>query len=305
MIKNIVETIQLTKMYKKKCSVTELNLKIPEGSIYGFLGPNGAGKTTTIRMILGLIKPTEGEIKIFEKKLIGNRDFILGQTGSLVESPSYYGHLTGYKNLEILTTMLGLPKSRIDEKLKLVGLETEKNKLVKNYSLGMKQRLGIAAALINNPKLLILDEPTNGLDPSGIQEIRNLIKELSQKSGITILISSHLLSEVNQIATHVGIINNGQLIYQDTLTNLQRQGESKLHIELSKAKEAFLYLKECHLNADLVSEEKIVLDSISKNKTAEIIEQLVFNKHSIYSVTEVRKSLEDLFLTLTQKGDLL
>lgn len=301
MIKNIIETTQLTKMYKKKSSVNQINLKVIEGSIYGFLGPNGAGKTTTIRMLLGLIKPSEGDIEVFGKKLRRHRDSILSQVGSLVESPSYYGHLTGYKNLEILTTMLGLPKSRIDEKLKLVGLEQQRDKLVKNYSLGMKQRLGIAAALINNPKLLILDEPTNGLDPSGIQEIRNLIKELPKKHGITVLISSHLLSEVNQIATHVGIINNGQLIYQDTLNNLHRYGDSKIHIELSDARKACEFLS----GAELVNEEKIVFDSMNRGQTAQIIEQLVYKKHSIYTVKEVRKSLEDIFLSLTEKGDLL
>lgn len=305
MVKNIIETNQLTKSYKKSYSVNQLNLKVLEGSIYGFLGPNGAGKTTTIRMLLGLTKPTHGNIKIFGKNLVGNRESILGQIGSLVEAPSYYGHLSGYRNLEILTTMLNLPKSSIDEKLKLVGLENDKDKLVKNYSLGMKQRLGIAAALINNPKLLILDEPTNGLDPSGIQEIRNLIKEMPKKYGITVLVSSHLLSEVNQLATHVGIIDKGQLIYQDTLANLQHYGEPKLHIELSEARKACHFLKKYNWDADLVSEEKIALNFVSRVQTAQILEQLIYKKHAIYTVNEVRKSLEDIFLTLTEKENSL
>ncbi|WP_141522309.1 ABC transporter ATP-binding protein, partial [Bacillus pseudomycoides] len=188
----IVETEDLTKTYGAVNSVNQLQMQVGKGEIYGFLGPNGAGKTTTIRMLLGLIKPTTGNIKVFNRDLKTNRIDILREVGSLVESPSYYGHLTGHENLEVIRQMLQVPKKNIDEVLRIVRLEKQKDKLVKQYSLGMKQRLGIAMALLGNPKLLILDEPTNGLDPAGIQEIRELIKQLPKQYDMTVVISSHL-----------------------------------------------------------------------------------------------------------------
>lgn len=219
----IVETEDLTKAYGAVNSVSQLQMKVGKGEIYGFLGPNGAGKTTTIRMLLGLIKPTTGNIKVFNRDLKTNRIDILREVGSLVESPSYYGHLTGHENLEVIRQMLQVPKKNIDEVLRIVRLEKQKDKLVKQYSLGMKQRLGIAMALLGNPKLLILDEPTNGLDPAGIQEIRELIKQLPKQYDMTVVISSHLLNEMDQIATQVGIINSGQLIFQDKIEVLRKK----------------------------------------------------------------------------------
>lgn len=212
----IVVTHDLTKKYKKHTSVDGLNLRIRRGEIYGFLGPNGAGKTTTIRMLLGLVKPTKGNIEIFGQNLNKNRLQILQRIGSLVESPTYYGNLTGYENLEAVRRLRGLPEQRVNEVLETVRLSKVANRLTKEYSLGMKQRLGIAVALLSSPDLLILDEPTNGLDPSGIQEIRELIKELP-KSGMSVIVSSHLLSEIDQMATQVGIINNGRMIFQTRL----------------------------------------------------------------------------------------
>lgn len=219
----IVETEDLTKTYGAVNSVNQLQMQVGKGEIYGFLGPNGAGKTTTIRMLLGLIKPTTGNIKVFNRDLKTNRIDILREVGSLVESPSYYGHLTGHENLEVIRQMLQVPKKNIDEVLRIVRLEKQKDKLVKQYSLGMKQRLGIAMALLGNPKLLILDEPTNGLDPAGIQEIRELIKQLPKQYDMTVVISSHLLNEMDQIATQVGIINSGQLIFQDKIEVLRKK----------------------------------------------------------------------------------
>lgn len=201
----IVVTHDLTKKYKKHTSVDGLNLRIRRGEIYGFLGPNGAGKTTTIRMLLGLIKPTKGNIEIFGQNLNKNRLQILQRIGSLVESPTYYGNLTAYENLEAVRRLRGLPEQRVNEVLETVRLSKVANRLTKGYSLGMKQRLGIAVALLSSPDLLILDEPTNGLDPSGIQEIRELIKELP-KSGMSVIVSSHLLSEIDQMATQVGLL---------------------------------------------------------------------------------------------------
>ncbi len=218
----IVRTENLSKHFGQEKAVSGLEMKIPKGEIYGFLGPNGAGKTTTIRMLLGLMKPDSGRIEIFQKDLKKERLNILGRVGSLVESPSYYPHLTAKENLEAMRKILGVPKQRIAEVLEIVRLTDAGDKKVKGFSLGMKQRLGIAASLLNNPELLILDEPTNGLDPSGIIEIRNLIKSLPSECGMTVLISSHLLSEIDQMATTVGIVTKGKMIFQDSIIQLKR-----------------------------------------------------------------------------------
>lgn len=217
----VIETENLTKSFGDYTSVNALNLKVPKGKIYGFLGPNGAGKTTTIRMLLSLIRPDKGSIKIFNKSLLEHRTYILRKIGALVESPAYYGHLSAYKNLKIITELLDIPQSKINETLETVRLTQYADKLVRGYSLGMKQRLGIALALIRQPEILILDEPTNGLDPFGIQEIRNLIKDLSKNKGMTILVSSHILSEIEAVADNVGIINEGKLIFQGSMDNLK------------------------------------------------------------------------------------
>lgn len=205
----VIETKGLSKRYKGRYAVSNLNLKIAKGDIYGFLGPNGAGKTTTIRMLLGLIQPSGGSVHIFGKSLNKERLSILRRVGSLVEYPSYYGHLSAVDNLEAIRRILGAPVSKIAEVLDIVGLAKEARRPVKGFSLGMKQRLGIASALLGSPELLLLDEPTNGLDPSGILEIRELIKEMPKQHGITVLISSHLLSEVELTAGTVGIIRQG------------------------------------------------------------------------------------------------
>lgn len=189
---NMIRTENLSKQFGKFKAVKGIDLKVPEGGVYGFLGPNGAGKSTTIRMLLGLIKPTEGKAFLFDKSIKTNRMEILKQVGSMVESPSYYGHLTTYENLKIISEIRGNDEREIDRVLEIVKLKDSKDRKVKNFSMGMKQRLGIAQALLGNPKLLILDEPTNGLDPSGIHQIRDLIRDLPQKTGVTILVSSHI-----------------------------------------------------------------------------------------------------------------
>lgn len=224
MAKYVLETDALSKQFGDHLSVNRVDLQIPEGSVYGFLGPNGAGKSTTIKMLLGLIKPDGGNITIFGKPFPEARIEILRQIGSLVESPSYYGHLSGYQNMKIAATLLGASESRIAETLELVRLTDQASKAVRKYSLGMKQRLAIAMAILHRPKLLILDEPTNGLDPSGIQEIRGLITDMPNMYGMTVLVSSHLLYEIEQVADHVGIINEGKLIYQGSLSSLKELG---------------------------------------------------------------------------------
>ena len=228
----VIRTKDLTKRYGKADHsvpvVDHVDLSVPEGCIYGFLGPNGAGKSTTMKMLLGLIKPSEGEISILDTPFISQgqhasgekaRLAVLKQTGSLIESPSYYGHLTGWENLEIICTLKNIPTKEISEVLSLVRMEKQRDKKACHYSLGMKQRLGLAGALLGHPKLLLLDEPTNGLDPAGIQEMRELIRSLPDQYHMTVVVSSHLLSEIDQIADYAGIINKGRLIYQDSLTN--------------------------------------------------------------------------------------
>jgi len=217
----IISTYNLSKRYGSTYRVNNVNLSVCEGEIYGFLGPNGAGKTTTLKMILGLTRPTGGKVTVFGKDLNENRYLVLSQTGSLIESPSYYGHLTGLENMRIVQKLRDVPDKNVEEALKIVRLENHKDKKVSQYSLGMKQRLGIAMAILSFPKLLILDEPTNGLDPAGIGEIRELIKSLPRRYEMTVVISSHLLSEIEQTATSVGIINDGIMMFQGSMESLK------------------------------------------------------------------------------------
>lgn len=224
---NIIETDSLTKGTGNQMRVNNLALRVPEGCVYGFLGPNGAGKTTTLKLLLGLLKPTDGTITFFGQKMTEkNRLSILMHTGSLIESPSFYGHLTGLENLQIIAKLKKASACEITDVLQTVHLYEQKDKKVKQYSLGMKQRLGIAMALLGNPRVLILDEPTNGLDPAGIQEMREFIKNLPVSRQMTVIVSSHLLSEMEQMADMVGIINHGRLIFQGTLAALEAQGSS-------------------------------------------------------------------------------
>lgn len=213
-----IETRDLSYKFAGNAPVLDnINLQVPTGSIYGFIGPNGAGKTTTLKLILGLLKKQNGKIEIFNQEFEQNRIAILQKTGSLIESPSFYGHLTAHENLQLLNKLYKTPEQRIDELLTIVGLENTKKKKAGKFSLGMKQRLSIAIALLPNPSLLILDEPTNGLDPSGIIETRELLKKLNAEQNITIVISSHLLAEIEKLVTHVGIINRGKMLFQGPL----------------------------------------------------------------------------------------
>lgn len=218
----IITTEGLTKKYKKFTSVDSVSLHIRKGSIYGFLGPNGAGKSTTMKMLLGLTAPTKGSFTIDGKHLPADRMAILKEIGSFIEQPSFYANLTGRENLDIIRRILGLPKQSVEDALELVGLQEFGDRLAKKYSLGMKQRLGLAGALIGRPPILILDEPTNGLDPSGIHEIRNLIKSLPKLYDCTVLISSHMLSEIELIADDIGILNHGHLLFEGSMGELRQ-----------------------------------------------------------------------------------
>lgn len=222
---NIIETNHLTKIYGNFTAVSDLNLHIRKGAVYGFLGPNGAGKSTTMKMFLGLTKPTGGAFHIDKKRFPQNRTAILKKIGSFIESPAFYGNLTGQENLDIIRKILGLPKESTADALELTGLTPFKDKLARKYSLGMKQRLGLAGALIGRPPILILDEPTNGLDPVGIHEIRTLIRSLPEKYDCTVLVSSHLLSEIELMADDIGILNHGHLLFEGSLSDLK----SKAH----------------------------------------------------------------------------
>jgi ABC-2 type transport system ATP-binding protein len=219
----VIQTQGLSRSFGDRQVVCGLDLSVPEQVVYGFLGPNGAGKTTTIRMLLGLIHPTSGSISFFGKPAVSGDWHRLEKVGALVEAPSLYPNLTGRENLEVVRRMLDLPRVNIDRVLGIVKLSNDANRLVRHYSLGMQQRLAIALAMLNQPKLLILDEPTNGLDPFGIQEIRDLIRDIPEKEGVTVFLSSHLLSEVELMATHVGIIRSGSLRFQGPLARLRQQ----------------------------------------------------------------------------------
>ena len=299
---NIIETHDLCKQYGNALRVAHLNLDVPEGSVYGFLGPNGAGKSTTLKMILGLVRPTAGSIQVLGKEMDAkNRLAVLRQVGSLIESPSYYGHLTGEENLRIVQTLRGAPEKNIREVLQIVRLDGQRGKKVAHYSLGMKQRLGLAAALLGYPKLLILDEPTNGLDPAGIQEMRELICSLPERFGMTVVVSSHLLSEIDQIADTVGIIREGELVFQDTLAALH--GRSRHHLALRTTNNAVA--RNLLAQQDVACTEEagyLILPILSDELAAQLTQFLARQRLGIVRLEERQKSLEDIFLELTGKA---
>ena len=303
MSKLIVQTDSLYFSYSKtKQDIKDVNLQIPEGSVYGFLGPNGSGKTTTIRLLLGLLKKEQGDITLFEKSLQNNRIECLSNVGALIENPSLYEHLNAVENLKISANYrTGISEERIYEVLEIVKLSHTKKKKVKAFSLGMKQRLGLAISLLSNPKLLILDEPTNGLDPKGIIEMRELIKELNQNQGITIFVSSHLLSEIEKTCTHVGIINDGQIIFQDTVKALKNSKEGKINLEiethdLEKSKEV---LKDKISLNSTIEDNNLATEVNSKEDISLIIDVLRASEIAIYQM-KIKDNLEDLFLSLTE-----
>ena len=296
---DIVQTRGLCKQYGKVLRVNRLDLKVPEGAIYGFLGPNGAGKSTTLKMILGLVRPTAGSISVFGKEVNGhNRLDMLKQVGSLIESPSYYGHLTGEENLKVVQTLRGVPEKDVYEVLEIVRLEGQRSKKVAHYSLGMKQRLGLAAALLGFPRLLILDEPTNGLDPAGIQEMRELICSLPARFGMTVLVSSHLLSEIDQMADYVGIIREGELVFQDTLETLHRHSRHNLALRTGDNEGALKLLRQSRVPC-AQEEDYILLPRLDDPDAAKLIRYLIGHGVDVLRLEERQKSLEDIFLELT------
>jgi len=295
----IIQTNGLTRRYKTLVAVNKLDLNVPTGSVYGFLGPNGAGKTTTIRMLLGLITPDEGTVRLFGEDIHSPaRLNLLRRVGSLVEVPSLYLHLTGRENLEVTRRLLDADKKHIDRVLSIVNLTADANRITKGYSLGMKQRLGLALALLNEPDLLMLDEPTNGLDPAGIHEMRELIRSLPQQHGITVFISSHLLSEVEQVATHLGIVRKGNLIFQGTLETLQAQRPTYLHIGARQPEAAASALQKT--GWQVISQNGHVnVKAASEADAATINTALIRQGIDVYHLSLVQPSLETIFLQLT------
>ncbi|MEO6850120.1 MAG: ABC transporter ATP-binding protein [Mucilaginibacter sp.] len=298
----VIKTEGLSFDFGNQPVVKSLSLEVPEGSIYGFLGPNGAGKTTTIKLLLNLLKTDRGSIHIFGKELKSNRIAILSQIGSLIEQPAIYLHLSGKENLMNRALLLEVPESRVDEMLKLVHLTDAADKKAGKYSLGMKQRLGIALALLPDPQLLILDEPTNGLDPNGIIEVRELLIRLVTQHNKTVFISSHLLAEVERMATHVGIIDHGELLFQGSIKDLEAISQPQVQIEVAKTVDAANFLKKHGFIVTEINEELLLIPFSSREQMGEINTLLSKNGYIVYSIHKIHKDLEKLFLDITQKA---
>lgn len=296
---SVIKTTALSYHYSKGVqTLFDINLDVERGSIYGFLGPNGSGKTTTLSLLLGLLNNQQGDIEIFGQHLGANRVNILQKIGSLIESPSLYAHLTAKENLEVYRPVYGASKKRVAEVLKIVGLADTGKKVAKKFSLGMKQRLAIALALLPNPELLILDEPSNGLDPAGIIELRELIKKLNKTYGMTILISSHLLGEVEKMVSHVGIIFKGKMLFQGPLSELHsfQQKGSRLFIRTSDNAAAYDLLQ--HHQPEMVGESV----SLAYNEIGQVAAiNRTLNSHNldVYLLHPKESDLEQLFIDLT------
>jgi len=298
----VISTEGLTFNFGDQTVVKSLNLQVPEGSIYGFLGPNGAGKTTTIKLLMNLLKTQHGSIHIFDKELQSNRIGILSQIGSLIEQPALYLHLSGRENLLNRALLLEIPSSRVEEMLDLVHLKDAANKKAGQYSLGMKQRLGIGLALLSDPKLLILDEPTNGLDPNGIIEVRELLIKLVSKYQKTVFVSSHLLAEIERMATHVGIINHGELLFQGSIEELQALSQTLVQVEAENTVDAANFLKRNNFEVTEVNEHYLTVPFVDKKQMGELNALLNKNGHTVYSINKQQKDLEKLFLAITQNA---
>ncbi|MBE6059980.1 MAG: ABC transporter ATP-binding protein [Clostridium sulfidigenes] len=303
----VLELKNVTKIMSNRKIVDNVSFEINSGEIFGFLGPNGAGKTTTIKMITGLLKIDEGDILISNNDVKKNFEKALSQVGGIIENPEMYGYLTGRTNLEIYGRMHGnISKERINEVIKLVKLENRINDKVKKYSLGMRQRLGVAQALLHNPKLLILDEPTNGLDPMGIKELRDTLRHLAEKEGLAVLVSSHLLSEMELMCDRVGIIDNGKIIDIKTLKDIKKQNiESLITYELEVSN--YSLAREIIENDYNKISEEITVDfkenkiliSCSRDEIANVNKALIMENILVYTIKPINNTLEDEFMKVT------
>jgi ABC-2 type transport system ATP-binding protein len=295
-----IETTALSRKFGAQQGVEDMALQVPSGSIYGFLGPNGAGKTTTMRLLLGLLKPDKGRV-VLNGKVLDHSRHALQRVGSMIESPSLYPHLSGRDNLEVTRRLLGLPSAPIEQALQTVSLERDAHRKAGEYSLGMKQRLGIAQALLQEPDLLILDEPNNGLDPEGVVQMRELLKSLSRDRGISIMLSSHQLSEIEHIAEHIGLIVEGKLRFQGTMQSLHDQNQPRLRIACQPQAHALALLTGKGLRADIVNgfvELECPIGDIS-----EINRSLVEAGIAISALYPVPATLESLFFSMTKPAN--
>ena len=299
-MQTVITTKGLCKAYGRQFAVDHLDLAVPEGCVYGFIGPNGAGKSTTMKMLLGLIHPSAGQVTLLGQPLNAqNRLALLQKTGSLIESPAGYGHLTGQENLEIVADLKGVPRKDIARVLDIVHLTGDKYRKVREYSLGMRQRLGIAQALLGSPQLLILDEPTNGLDPAGIQEMRALIAGMPDACGATVLISSHLLSELEQIVGQVGILNKGRLLFQGPLRDLQRHSLGDIELRVLHPQKAAETLRQSGIRAEAGADGLFTLPPLRAELLAELVHTLADRGAGVVGISRRTKTLEEIFLSLT------
>jgi len=300
-MQTVIETKALCKQYGPHTAVDHVELHVPQGCVYGFIGPNGAGKSTTMKMLLGLIHPTAGRVRLLGQELTEkSRLPLLRQTGSLIESPAGYLHLTAQENLEIVADLKGVPHKDIGRVLDIVHLTQDRNRRVGQYSLGMKQRLGIAMALLGSPKLLILDEPTNGLDPAGIQEMRALIRNMPAATGATVLISSHLLGEMEQMVEQVGIIDHGHILFEGPLSELQRHSRGNVTLRLLDPAKAAPILRANGLTAH--SDSCVVtLPPLQDALLADLVQKLAACGAGVVELTPRTKTLEEIFLSLTSE----
>ena len=299
-MQTVITTKGLCKAYGRQFAVDHLDLAVPEGCVYGFIGPNGAGKSTTMKMLLGLIHPSAGQVTLLGQPMNAqNRLALLQKTGSLIESPAGYGHLTGQENLEIVADLKGVPRKDIARVLDIVHLTGDKYRKVREYSLGMRQRLGIAQALLGSPQLLILDEPTNGLDPAGIQEMRALIAGMPDACGATGLISSHLLSELEQIVGQVGILNKGRLLFQGPLRDLQRHSLGDIELRVLRPQKAAETLRQSGIRAEAGADGLFKLPPLRAELLAELVHTLADRGAGVVGISRRTKTLEEIFLSLT------
>jgi len=300
-----LQTKGLTRHFQGVTAVDAIDLAVPQGAVFGFLGPNGAGKTTTIRMLLGLIKPTSGNIVLNGHDIHTHREQALTGVGAIVESPALYAHLTGTETMAITAKLLRKPLSAVAALIELVGLTNAADRTVKTYSLGMRQRLALARALIGEPRLLILDEPTNGLDPAGIAQMRNLIRELPSRFGTTVLLSSHLLSEIEQMADHCALIANGKLVFQDRLEVLQARARPQIVIETTQPKDVQRHLAQHNVDVDIdidfeMSKQDVrVHRDLNTSDRTLLLAGLVKAGIPVSGFWVERPNLESLFLQLT------
>jgi ABC-2 type transport system ATP-binding protein len=296
-----LELDHVSKRFSNKAVVDEISLQVTEGEVFGLLGPNGAGKTTTIRMIVGLIRPTFGHIRLFGSDLHSSFKRAIQQVGAIVENPDFYPHLTGYLNLKILAKMTrGVTDAAITDAVKSVGLTDSIHRRISTYSLGMRQRLGLAQALLHRPKLLILDEPTNGLDPIGIRELRQLVRKLSQEMKVSVFLSSHLLSEVQEMCDRVGVMNQGRLICVKSVESLVSESLHRYRLGVSDVEEAVKVAKELGWSVEESGSTTILI--VGDIDTATLTTKLALSGVGVSSVEPVTLSLEDIFMHLVEEG---